>query len=401
MYMNKVVVWLLCLLGIAPLWGQQLMRVPRFFDNWSVTASAGTYHPLAYSPNSGLAASVFGVELKKQFSPVLGLAIEYNHFSKNTQFSSYWADRPQAHLVGSLNLMNFLGRYRGKSRFFEVDLKWGVGAGTYTAPWPGTTEKDEYLVSKVGFDLNFNFGRNRVWSLTLRPAVVFDLRGKGHRQAVYDTDQADMQLMAGITYHFLNHDKRRNFSFADPSVVVPVVEEKRRVVVISPTPSGASPAKPLERSTKENVIVAETKPATKPEVATADTAAVAPPVEKPMPEVADTLLPTQRSWQMNVAFEEGSAQVEEAQFFNIEHMAYILQHRPKAKVYVQGYATPEEQKGRRDDLSLQRARIIKVLLVAQYGVSSERVVIYGRGAHREFKASEWPSVATCLVDDTD
>lgn len=402
--MNKIVVLLISFVLAIPIWGQDLMRVPRFFDNWSVTAAGGVYHPLAYSLNGNLVSPVFGVELKKQFSPIFGLAAEYNYFVRNTHFSDYKAHRPQVHLLASYNLMNLFGGYRGQSRFFEIDVKWGMGVGTYADALEGADSRGDYLVSKVGADFNLNLGRNRVWSLTLRPAVVFDLRAKGEHHVAYHANQADVQLMAGVTYHFRDHDKRRNFSLASAVAFEPTVEPWEEATFVPVMTSAATEEKAAETILKPQAAPAvadttatEVKPEAK-EPTVAEATESGRIVETAKAEASDTLNPRQRSWQMSVAFEEGSARVDEAQFFNVEKVAYILQHRPKARVFVEGFATAEEQSGRRENLSLQRARIIKILLVAQ-NIPSDRIIVYGRGASGNFDVSEWPSVAICSIID--
>lgn len=408
--MNKIVVLLLCLFLGIPVWGQQLMRVPRFFDNWSITAMGGIYHPLAYSPNGDLVSAVYGVELKKQFSPVLGLAAEYNYFAKNTLLTESKAERPQVHLLSTFNLMNLFGGYRGRSRVFEIDLKWGLGAGSYTETINGTQQKGDYLVSKVGADFNFNLGRHRVWTLTLRPAVVFDLRAKGTHQAAYNANQADVQLMGGLTYHFRNHDKRRNFTLGSSLALGSVVEERK-----AENKMFSSDALQGGTTTTKRIVVLEKTHDSEGGTPIIDTIAVmTPPVSSvgqldasvahkdTLPiQSADTLSPHQHTWKMEIAFEEGSAKVSEAQFFNVERVAYILQHRPNAKVVVQGYAMSNELGKSRNDLAVQRARVVKILLVAQYNIASSRIHVSEQGMSREFSVSEWPSVAICSVTDPD
>lgn len=589
-YMNKIVIWLLGFFLAFPLWAQQGKQGPRFFDNWSISEMGGVYHPMAYSPDVNLVSTVFGLELKKQISPIFGVAAEYNYFAKNSHFLAYANARPQFHLSGTLNLNNLFAGYYGQTRGFEIDLKWGLGRSSYTKMVNDTQETEGFLVSKLGADLNISLGSSSLWSLTFRPAVVFDLRGKSAGNLTYSTDQADIQLMVGLTYHFRSRDPQRNFSFKEPSmgkvVVVPsqtsteptpstkvvapakkdkvsqkaaetakkvaevpqkvvetpqkvtevkiaevskrvtevpqkvketkVVEVPKKVVEvpqkIAEAPKKASeiklveapkkvvetppkatevaskttislqktaeetpkiveltkpaketkkPTKEAKKSTKKSDSSAEaalkvvesarqsvesakkavesakksvgtshgqtpfvllpiesvkqvvrqppteiTRPEAEPEVS------VAKPVEEQLATpptsfettaatsliaATDTLDPHQTSWEMRVAFQQGRSHVDEAQFFNVEQMGYILLHRPNARLFVKGYATPEEQRGRHESLSLLRARTIKILLVAQYGISGDRIII--SNAVRRFDASEWPSVAICSVVD--
>lgn len=194
----------------------KLVEKPRFFDNWSLTLSGGAYHPMFYDLKylfdcSQLAGSV---ELKKQITPIFGLGFEGNGY--------YRMDREERKdprtVIGPvvhINLMNLFGGYKGKPRVFEMEVGampgWGhLYRGTNHILFPD----ENFFVTKFGLDMNFNLGKTRAWTIGLKPAIVYDMSvPHGNQYESYDINNADLQLMLGITYHFRNHNGKRHFNY--------------------------------------------------------------------------------------------------------------------------------------------------------------------------------------------
>ena len=73
--MKKIILTLALLMGISAVQAQSLEQ-NKFFDNWSVTLKGGAIMPFqnyAFWPS---ARGIFGLEIRKQLTPVFGLGAE-------------------------------------------------------------------------------------------------------------------------------------------------------------------------------------------------------------------------------------------------------------------------------------------------------------------------------------
>ena len=71
----------------------------------------------------------FGVRVGRYFTPVFGLAVEGNGYFSNKPYpSTKTAFRAvNTQLLGTVNLSNWLGGYKGEPRAFEVSALYGLG----------------------------------------------------------------------------------------------------------------------------------------------------------------------------------------------------------------------------------------------------------------------------------
>lgn len=210
---------------------RQIVEKPRFFDNWSFTFAGGVYHPMCFDLKYLVDCSGFAglVELRKQVTPGFGIGLEcdgYYRMNRKERQDPRTVIGPAFHF----NLMNIFGGYKGRPRLFELELlampAWGhLYRGTNYVLFP----EENYFATKFGLDLNFNLGRARQWTLSLKPAAVLDVTSKAPvpaytttPYAAYDVQKMDLQLFVGCTYHFRNHKARRHFNNA----VLPTNDEE-------------------------------------------------------------------------------------------------------------------------------------------------------------------------------
>lgn len=206
---------------------QEAIARPHFFDNWSVTLSAGAYHPMCYSMKYlvDCSGAVGAAELRKQVTPALGLGLEANAY--------YRMSRPERQdprtvigLMTHINLMNLFGGYTGRPRLFEIETDvmpaWGrLYRGTGHKLFPD----ENYFATKFGLSFNFNLGKSRAWALTLKPGMVLDVTSKAPTPGYvtpdykgYNLKRSDLLVLAGFTYRFRNHDRLRHFHEVAPVV---------------------------------------------------------------------------------------------------------------------------------------------------------------------------------------
>lgn len=164
----------------------------------------------------------FGIRLGRNFTPVFGLAVESNaYFSNKPWTSDGTAVRAlNTSLLGTVNLSNWFGGYKGTPRCFEVNALYGIGWGHTFG-----TESNAYglgksigkansLTSKAGLDFAFNLGEKKAWQIYIEPAMVWGLNGLGYEGAQYNLNRAFAQLNAGVVYKFKNSNGTHNFKNA-------------------------------------------------------------------------------------------------------------------------------------------------------------------------------------------
>ena len=241
--MKKIILTLALLMGVFAAQAQSLEQ-NKFFDNISVTLKGGAimpYQGYAFWPS---ARGIFGLEIKKQLTPVFGLGVEGEATINTTSWEKEpmnWGpkspniiDHTLAGMFGTINLSNLFGGYKGKPRVFELEGVFGAGwlHAFHRAAESANVYGNDYdsWYTKAGANLNFNFGDNRAWTFSLKPAVVWDMNGDimlGYRYNSHvrnvagphsnaskmNAEHAAVELEAGITYHFKGNNGERYITF--------------------------------------------------------------------------------------------------------------------------------------------------------------------------------------------
>lgn len=161
----------------------------------------------------------FGVRVGRYFTPVFGLAVESNaYFSNKPATSVGTAVRVlNTSLLGTVNLSNWFGGYKGAPRFFEVSALYGLGWGHVFGTKNTESElatKANSLTSKAGLDFAFNLGESKAWQIYVEPAVIWGLNGLGYEGTQYNINRGFLQLNAGVVYKFKNSNGTHNFTIA-------------------------------------------------------------------------------------------------------------------------------------------------------------------------------------------
>lgn len=199
---------------------QPLQRA-RFTDNWSVGLSVGGYHPMLF-PMKYIAdcSGWMGiVEVRKQIIPAFSMGVEadlYMRMDRDERKDPRTVIGPAFYL----NISRLIQGYVGSPRFFEVEAMvmpaWGhLYRGTNSEYFPD----ENYFATKFGADFRFTIGRDKEWTFSLRPAMVYDLSvPHGNQYESFDINHADLQLTVGATYHIKGKRQPRHLTFAKPVV---------------------------------------------------------------------------------------------------------------------------------------------------------------------------------------
>ena len=246
----KKLVLMLAAASMAASVSAQTVAESKTFDNIYVGINGGvatktTGHKWLsdLDPNAGL-------RIGRYFTPVFGLAIEGNAYFSNKPWGSTGTvvRATNASLLGTVNLSNWFGGYKGEPRTFEVSALYGLGwMHVFTnnkAFEAATSENRNRMTSKAALDFAFNFGSAKQVQFYVEPSINFAFLGKSHShnvavtpagltypeynvnygykataqagQPAYNINNSFVQLNAGLVYKFANSNGTHNFTIVTP-----------------------------------------------------------------------------------------------------------------------------------------------------------------------------------------
>ncbi|MBQ9577005.1 MAG: OmpA family protein [Muribaculaceae bacterium] len=409
--MKKIILTLALLTGVFASQAQSL-EPNKFFDNMSVTLKGGAIMPFqgyAFWPS---ARGIFGLEIKKQLTPVFGLGVEGEATINTTSWTkepNYWGpkspniiDHTMAGMFGTVNLSNLFGGYKGKPRVFELEGVFGAGwlhafhRATESANVYGNDYDSWY--TKAGANLNFNFGENRAWTFSLKPAVVWDMNGdimQAFRNNLpartidgphadlskMNANHAAVELEAGITYHFKGSNGERYITFC------PYKYSQDDIDALNGQINGLRNQLnglqgDLDAANARNAQLQRDL----------DAARKAKPAEVDKTKYID-----RESAMMNVLvhFKVNKTNITADQQPNVERVAMYLKNNPTATVDIKGYASVEGPADNNVRLANGRAEAVKNMLINKYKIDANRITAKGCGTTDMFQELSWNRVSIC------
>jgi len=193
-----------------------------------------------------------GLRLGRYFTPVFGLAVEGNAYFSNKPWHSTGTvvRATNVSLLGTVNLSNWFGGYKGEPRAFEVSALYGLGwmhVFTNNKQFEKDTEyQRNRMTSKAALNFAFNFGAEKQWQIYVEPSINFAFLGQSRNKEVvatgnpanpigiaehsdyrykaatqagqpaYNINNSFVQLNAGIIYKFKNSNGSHNFTIVTP-----------------------------------------------------------------------------------------------------------------------------------------------------------------------------------------
>ena len=191
-----------------------------------------------------------GIRIGRYFTPVFGLAIEGNAYFSNKPWTSTGTvvRATNASLLGTVNLSNWFGGYKGEPRTFEVSALYGLGwmhvFSNNKFLKAATSENRNRMTSKAALDFAFNFGSAKQFQFYVEPSINFAFLGQSKNKEVvatgnalnpvvladhqeygykaasqagqpaYNINNSFVQLNAGLVYKFANSNGTHNFTIA-------------------------------------------------------------------------------------------------------------------------------------------------------------------------------------------
>ena len=184
----------------------------KFGDNWYIGLNGGVATPTLNHSWMGDLTPNLGLRLGKNLTTVFGLAAEANAYAESAhQYDAHtFIDALNVNLLGTFNLTNLIGGYKGEPRTFEViglyGLGWAHGFGY---------SKANAITSKVALDLAVNLGSAKAWQIFIEPSLNYGLQNYGYTTAQdfkYNLAKSNFQLNVGVNYKFLNSNGTHNFA---------------------------------------------------------------------------------------------------------------------------------------------------------------------------------------------
>ena len=343
------------------------------------TATKGHHWLQDFRPN-------LGVRLGRNFTPVFGLAAESNIYFKEVGRKQGGLHKTgtavngiNTSLLGTVNLTNWVGGYKGEPRCFEVSAVYGLGWGHVFSNAADYNDNMNMFTSKAGLDFAFNLGKAKAWQLYVEPSMNWALNGNGYEGVKYDINRAMFQVNVGLVYKFKNSNGTHNFTLAtgrDQAEVDALNAQINSLREQNATLTSKDEKNQKNLSAKDAEINNLKKALDECNKRPAKTA------------TATNLQPT-------VIFRQGKSVVDPAQVASIELIANYMKNHKDANVEIKGYASPEGSKELNQRLSEKRAEAVKDILVKKYKISANRLKTTGMGAtDKLFEQVEFNRVAT-------
>jgi outer membrane protein OmpA-like peptidoglycan-associated protein len=355
----------------------EVITANKFGDNWYWGLNAGvttnvkeSYKDAGNGFFKALAPTV-GLRIGKNLTTVFGLAVEGEVYTQSNDKwnggSKTFIEQVNANLLGTFNLSNLFGGYKGEPRVFEIIGLYGFG-------WKhqfNHASKVNGLSSKVAVDFAFNLGSKKALQLYIEPALNYGLAvwGGGSDAAEapmkYDLSRSTASLKLGLNYKFNTSNGTHNFAKAqlrdqaeidglnaqinslraDNNAKDGKIASDSRTIADLQQKLTACQNQPKQVETKNNYIVKE-----------------------------NSQLPPM------VVFNVGKSSIDAAQYATIEMIAKYMKNHKDSKITIKGFASSEGDQAKNQKLSEDRANAVKQALVKRYKIDENRLTAEGMGA---------------------
>lgn len=384
--MKKIILFAALAMGAVASQAQTTVAGSKFFDNWSFTLKGGMVSPMENVGFFKAARGIAGAELRKQITPIFGLGVE-GEWSVNTSSwtglkSANTFDHQYVGVFGTFNFMNAFAGYTGAPRVFELEAV--AGTGWLHAYYPHTVAEDgNSWATKVGLNFNFNIGEAKAWTISLKPAILWNMNHHGIESNVlgyaanYDSNNAVVELEAGVTYHFGNSNGTHHFTLVRPydQAEVDALNAQINALRADLDACGVNNAALLAQiaDLQAQLDACNRRPAA---------------VEKVVKDLNNIRY---------VFFNISSAVIQPNQQPNVAMVADAMKDN-KATVTVDGYASKDGSLAFNEKLAQRRADAVKKELVNRYGIAADRINAQGKGIGDLFSENDWNRVAVCTVN---
>ncbi|MCM1349033.1 MAG: OmpA family protein [Firmicutes bacterium] len=387
--MKKLFLFAIAAAGMMTAQAQQALEAPSFWSNWSVGIEGGGITPL-YDGSSfiGDMRGAFGVHIQKQVSPVFGLGVEAFTGVNTSSWGNSYAmnaygvksgtvfDNSYVGAYGTINFMNLFGGFKCDGpRVFEIEAQAGAGWGhDYMNNYVDGLKDHNYFATKAG--LNFNFNVNRNLTLSIKPAVIWDMSDADVAQstAAYNKENATFQIFAGVSYKF-----GEGFKCVDTKNQAEIDALNAQINALRADLAACNAATAAAAATA------------------ADLANQLQACQNRKPEVIKEVSNNLQSVRY-IFYKIGSSVITADQMPNVEMVASYMKNHKNSTVVVKGYASQDGNLDFNIKLAQARAESVKNALIKKYGISADRIKAEGEGIGHMFTENDWNRVSICTLD---
>ena len=344
----------------------------------------------AFNPN-------LTIMVGKNFDPIFGVRFEgvtrFNVHKSFTGGNCKWGadgkvvNAIDVNALGTFNLSNIFGGYKGEPRTLEFIALYGFGWTHCFNTKTASLQSDEgirhlnYITSKAGLDIAFNFGAQKQWQAFIEPSITFAMAAYANGEAApvsfqYNLNRANLDLKAGVIYKLPCSNGTHNFAIEQLRDQAEIDALNAQINGLRGDLDAANNA-----NAQKDAQIAQLKKA------------LADCENKPVVEAKVANL------QPTVVFRQGKSVIDKSQEANVEMIAKYMKNNKDAKVKVSGYASPEGNAELNQKLSEERAAAVKNMLVKKYKIAADRIETEGLGAtDKLFDEVEFNRVA--IFNDT-
>lgn len=242
--MKKVIFMMLMAFSAIVVNAQTAVQTSKVLDNTYFGIEGGVATPLDFDhvfPLNSTASLHFG----KWFTPVVGAEVEgtvwfgsHIYGGAQERFDTYGTHNAvrgsYVGLNGLVNLTNLLCGYNGTPRKFELSAVAGTGwIHTFT---PNQSDKaNNELGVKTGLDFAFNLGKEKAHTISVRPAVLWNVTHSHAIPLTFCKNSAQLYLGVGYTYHFKTSNGTHHFKVYDVGAMQDEINRLREEVAKKPT----------------------------------------------------------------------------------------------------------------------------------------------------------------------
>lgn len=223
---------------------QTAVQTSKVFDNTYVGIEGGVATPLAFDHVFPL-NSTATLHVGKLFTPVIGAEVEgtawfgsHDFGGTLSRFDTYGAHNAFRGLYvgvnGLVNLTNLLYGYNGTPRKFELSAVAGTG-WIHTFTLNQSDKANNGLGVKTGLDFAFNLGKEKAHTISVRPAVLWNVTHSHTMPLTFCKNSAQLYLGVGYTYHFKTSNGTHHFKVYDVDAMQDEINRLREEVAKKPT----------------------------------------------------------------------------------------------------------------------------------------------------------------------
>lgn len=354
--MKKLIFIMMVMLTTISLSAQTVVS-SKFFDNVYVGVNTGASmwiqpETMGYDGHRDAIRSLSSVRVGKYLTPIVGFELEGEvGMADRVKFVDHLM------LNGNLlfNVNNMVHKYKGCPDKFEFVPFVGIG-------WYHTYDViTNNIASKMGMQLNYNFGKNKQWQINLIPSINYIMTdngfGKMTGQPRLDVNRAYLNAQIGFTYKFKNSKKTHNFVLCPYEYTS---DDYNKLKALLKESDNALLAAQKTNEENSKLLLAKQK-----EIDSLNARKM-------------TVVENVTMVNTVVGFEIGKSKVLPIQEAGLVTLADAIKNTD-TKLNVVGYADAKTgSKARNLKLSEQRADAVKKLLV-KYGVKEENISTKGMG----------------------